>query len=252
MSRPLTRDFVITIEDRLRTLLKEVTKTDRKWKEIEIATGIAAASWVDFNRGKKRATADMIEAVCLAWPEHALWLTAGFEDPKYGHMSPEHKDGSKSSALYFQAVIEENALRQKYADQWVKNDLGDDFNLQNFSPFDSEFIVRNVHQLLTSVPQDLSAARAKTIRAEKMRQIDLITENTIPTLDYEETEAILPALQQMLESLVKSRKGHDDETTFTLNEERIKHVLEEVKESIEKHRNQMDFIGKLRADLNKL
>lgn len=252
MSRPRTHDFVITIEDRLRTLIKEVTKTDRKWKEMEVATGIAAASWVDFNRGKKRATAEMIEAVCLAWPEHALWLTAGFEDPKYGHLSPEHKEVSRSNTLYFQAVLHEQSLRQKYADEWVKSDLGDDFNLQNFSPFDSQFLVRNVHQLLSPVPQDLNAARANTIRAEKMRQIDLITENTIPVLDYEETEAILPALQRMLGNLAKSRQAHAEETTFTLNEERIKQVLEEVKASIEKHKKQTDFIDKLRADLNKL
>lgn len=80
--------YVNTIEGRLRTLIDAVIETDRKWKELERLTGIPASSWVDFNRGKKRATADMVEAVSKAWPQHAFWLCTGISDPDFGHVAP--------------------------------------------------------------------------------------------------------------------------------------------------------------------
>ena len=80
--------YACNIEDRLRLLIDAAIETDRKWKEMERLTGIASTSWVDFYRGKKRATADMIEATSKVWPQHAFWLSTGITDPDFGHVAP--------------------------------------------------------------------------------------------------------------------------------------------------------------------
>lgn len=77
------------IEDRLRILVKKVARTHCLWKEMEVLTGIPASSWVDFNRGKKRATATMIEAVSRKWPEYAFWLATGLTNYGGQHVAPE-------------------------------------------------------------------------------------------------------------------------------------------------------------------
>lgn len=78
-----------TIEDRLRLLIVSITTRPSMWKELEELTGIPSSSWVDFNRGKKRATAAMVEAVCQHSPHYALWLTTGTDAPELGQESPE-------------------------------------------------------------------------------------------------------------------------------------------------------------------
>lgn len=99
------------IEQRLRTLLEIVARTGHKWKEIESMTGIAAASWVDFNRGKKRATAEMIGAVCCARPEYSLWLTTGLTDPDCGYSAPQSGEAMDSKSAYLKAALHERILK---------------------------------------------------------------------------------------------------------------------------------------------
>lgn len=78
----------LTIEDRLRILMASITTRPNMWKELEELTGIPASSWVDFNRGKKRATAATVEAICQHYPHYALWITTGADAPELGQQSP--------------------------------------------------------------------------------------------------------------------------------------------------------------------
>lgn len=76
------------IEERLRLLIQNTANSSTMWKDLEERTGIQASSWVDFNRGKKRATAFMIEAICQHSPEYSLWLVTGADAPELGQISP--------------------------------------------------------------------------------------------------------------------------------------------------------------------
>lgn len=75
-----------TLAERMKLVVE--TRTDRRGKfaQLEELTGIAADSWKSFYYGRQRPNPDMIEAVCQAWPEHALWLTTGVTDSAHGQI----------------------------------------------------------------------------------------------------------------------------------------------------------------------
>lgn len=74
-----------TLSDRLHFIVKNVTSEYRRFKELEVATGVQGDTWKSWFHGRQRPTAEMIETACKTWPEYAFWLTTGIDDFEHGH-----------------------------------------------------------------------------------------------------------------------------------------------------------------------
>ncbi|WP_395006227.1 hypothetical protein [Undibacterium sp.] len=70
------------MKSRLIELIDLVTSKHRRFKELEEITGVSADSWRMFYAGKQRATEEMIEKICQAFPKLALWITTGTSKPE--------------------------------------------------------------------------------------------------------------------------------------------------------------------------
>lgn len=77
------------IGKRFTLLIKKMTHESRRFKELEELSGIAAVSWRKAFTHGQRPTAEMIEVVSRAWPQHAFWLATGIDDSTRGHNSAE-------------------------------------------------------------------------------------------------------------------------------------------------------------------
>jgi len=55
--------------------------------DMERMSGIPRGSWRKMMSGGQRPTAEMIEAVCTAHPEMALWIATGIEDEETGQVA---------------------------------------------------------------------------------------------------------------------------------------------------------------------
>ncbi|MEK6368044.1 MAG: hypothetical protein V4803_16600 [Burkholderia gladioli] len=101
------------IGDRLKMLIATRTDDRLRYVQLENTTGISADRWKNFWFGRKKADAEMIEAVSKAWPENAFWLACGSTDCKFGHVAPmpalafpENTNSAKpASAEYFRALV---------------------------------------------------------------------------------------------------------------------------------------------------
>lgn len=74
------------LNDRLKSLVVEYIGEYRRYKQLELLTGIAADNWKSWFHGRQRPTVEMIEGVCLQWPQHVFWLATGRADSKNGHL----------------------------------------------------------------------------------------------------------------------------------------------------------------------
>lgn len=81
-------DRVRALDDRLRELVEVTIKKGRRNADLEDLTGIPASAWASWWAGRARPSADMLSAICGQWPEYALWLMTGVEDPIGGQLSP--------------------------------------------------------------------------------------------------------------------------------------------------------------------
>lgn len=222
-----------SLEDRLRLLIAAVTSTDRKWKEMERATGIPASSWVDFNRERKRATAEMVEAVSRAWPQFSFWLSTGITDPLYGHISPMPLENKEvpSTTRYFLSALAERRVRERLASQWIKEDLGEGFSLRELGDAGAT-IIRNIELLEPNAALEIRKARQETLHVERLRKAEIMALDTLPALDYEQTEVLLPVLRKLLHGLADTPLGKESKLTL----KRINKVLDDTAIRIEQHK----------------
>lgn len=65
------------LNERMRMVIANATREEERYKTLEEQTGIARRRWMDFMKGRQRATDDMIEAVCRNWKKCALWIVTG-------------------------------------------------------------------------------------------------------------------------------------------------------------------------------
>jgi hypothetical protein len=77
-----------TLSDRLKILVASHVSEYRRFKQLEVCTGLAAESWKSWFHGRQRPTVEMIESACAQWPQHAFWLATGRADSKHGHTPP--------------------------------------------------------------------------------------------------------------------------------------------------------------------
>lgn len=75
----------VEIAERLRAVVSELYGTG--YADMERMSGIARGSWRKMLSGGQRPTAEMIEAVCTAHPEMALWIATGIEDEETGQVA---------------------------------------------------------------------------------------------------------------------------------------------------------------------
>lgn len=80
------------IDNRLIALIESTMNSNKRFKELEEKTGIAANRWQSLWHGRQRAMPDMIEVICRIFPEYAFWLTTGITDSDHGHISPATKE----------------------------------------------------------------------------------------------------------------------------------------------------------------
>ena len=76
------------MRERILELIEHVADPRRPWQHLEDLTGIGRHKWVNFHRGKQRATEEMIAKLGQMWPQYAYWLITGITDEKNGHTSP--------------------------------------------------------------------------------------------------------------------------------------------------------------------
>lgn len=98
------------LSERMRELIVFATDEYRRYKQLEITTGIQADTWKSWFHGRQRPTVEMIESVGKKWPEFAFWVTTGLTDEKYGHRKPERTslklEHNSITSLYLKALVE--------------------------------------------------------------------------------------------------------------------------------------------------
>jgi hypothetical protein len=82
-------DRVKALDDRLRELVEMNIKSSRRNADLEALTEIPASAWASWWAGRARPSADMLSAICIIWPEYALWLMTGASDSIGGQLKPE-------------------------------------------------------------------------------------------------------------------------------------------------------------------
>lgn len=127
MSTSLSSDddvLTITVDDRLRLLLQQLTGGKADWKQLEERTGVSAEKWRNFHRGQTKASVEMLERTSQCWPEYAFWLVTGVSDWQHGHSQPNmtKKVRLRTAAkdLFLKQLEERRLLQDKL---WTDGDL---------------------------------------------------------------------------------------------------------------------------------
>ena len=108
------------LADRMLVVIQAKTESKRRFKEMEELTGIPSDRWSAFSLGRQRPTAEMIEAVCKAWPQYAFWISLGITDPENGHVAPTTID---SFCPIVRGIEQEFATAEfKYLLSWLERE----------------------------------------------------------------------------------------------------------------------------------
>lgn len=73
----------------MRQVITSTTSDRSRYIELMEKTGISANVWKNFWFDRREPDALMVERLCQAWPEYALWVTTGVSDVENGHKAPE-------------------------------------------------------------------------------------------------------------------------------------------------------------------
>lgn len=204
--------LVETLEDRLRKLIDAEAPGTRKWKDMETATGVSSSSWQDFHRGKKRATAEMIEALAKKWPEYAFWLATGISDPDFGHGAPANygfprmKTPRENSIALFKRRMEfKSAAREITAEYMRIEDLAE-FTLDDRFIDMAVSIVRYTHGRSGNEEIDgidatrFFAAMQAHEQAERLRRAEILLQNEMEDSSYELMGSLLEKIDKLMKS----------------------------------------------------
>ncbi len=77
-----------TLSERLHAVVQATTEPSGRFKKLAQESGVPEASWKSWWYRRQRPTAEMIEAVCQAAPQFALWIATGISDEDTGHQAP--------------------------------------------------------------------------------------------------------------------------------------------------------------------
>lgn len=98
----------MSIKNRMRQVIATGTPDRSRYIDLMEKTGISANIWKNFWFDRKEPDAHMVERLCQAWPEYALWVTTGVSDVAHGHKAPEGTT-SKDGEPDFTARVRETA-----------------------------------------------------------------------------------------------------------------------------------------------
>lgn len=101
-----------TIGERMKWVISNWLPERKRFSTLEKLSGIPAGHWKNFWHGKQRAHEHMIQAMAREWPEFALWLVTGVDDPDSGQETPQTKIPSE----------EERSVTGKFLSRKIKLD----------------------------------------------------------------------------------------------------------------------------------
>lgn len=107
-----------TIGERLKWLISNWLPERKRFSTLEKLSGIPADHWKNFWHGRQRAHEHMIQAVARQWPEHALWLATGIDDPEFGQTTPSDtpsQNRSSSGLMLSRKITIDEALHSTSA-----------------------------------------------------------------------------------------------------------------------------------------
>lgn len=132
-----------TIADRMRWVIGNWLPERKRFTTLEKLSGIPSGHWKNFWHGKQRAHEHMIQALARQWPEYALWLVTGIDDPEAGQTFPPaslptHETRTTTGRLLARKVELDESLNSTQA----LAVLNDEKLESQRNPRDSEQIVR--------------------------------------------------------------------------------------------------------------
>ncbi|GAB2895677.1 hypothetical protein GCM10027046_26190 [Uliginosibacterium flavum] len=101
-----------SINSRMKDLIESKLPKYGRFQRLEELSKIKVSVWKSWWARRQRATAQMVEAVALIWPEHAYWLATGDELPKEGFTSPAKEPEFEFSAI---AGITQQVLTRRFS-----------------------------------------------------------------------------------------------------------------------------------------
>ena len=88
-NKSATQEAPDPITARVRLFVADKGSALSEFLDMEKETKIVAKRWHSLQCGNTKAVpADMLDAMCATWPQHALWLVSGRHDSGAGHLSP--------------------------------------------------------------------------------------------------------------------------------------------------------------------
>ncbi len=96
----------MAIKQRMRAVIATATTDRSRYVELAEKTGISTNVWKNFWFDRREPDAQMVERLCQAWPQYALWITTGVSDRENGHYAPVGAATDESQPRFEDRVIE--------------------------------------------------------------------------------------------------------------------------------------------------
>jgi hypothetical protein len=195
--------MTMNLHTRLKCIIDSYTHETVRYKMLEDATSIPAATWRTYYTRGVRPTADLIEAAAKAWPKHAFWLVTGVQDDQFGHTAPVgngfpqtvYLDGDEPSKVYF-----ENQIK---ASNWLKdNNESFENTIENLEG--SEGKVPSITDNHANKKLTKNNFLASIEAAQSIRKIEIFIAVFAKELAQNELETRLPSLINELEIAEKN------------------------------------------------
>lgn len=156
------------LSTRLKLLLLAETKERGRYSELEVFTGIPAATWRTWWTRGGTPNGALVEAAAQHWPQFAFWLVTGCTDVRCGHDMP---DLAPIAQGYISNWPEESTLRNKK----LSNKYGRTYLKLLVQADDVERATDVEHEM-----------RWDTLRTVASRRAQEIAKNFDVALDFEE------------------------------------------------------------------
>ncbi|AJY29825.1 hypothetical protein BTM_1135 [Burkholderia thailandensis 34] len=222
------------IDARLRAVIEDRISESRRFKELQDATGIDGNRWKAVWHGRQRVMPDMIEAIAQLYPQYAFWLATGITDPAYGHVAPKNEgyplpgQEQTTSTRYFQDAIAEKKIAMEALQNWLDEDQLNDMR----EVFANDWHLRSAHQLAAN-PTALKTQKRTTSMSAQLRAAEVAMYKDMPTLDYDETEAVLKSIERHLEQRLPELSSELPNETAAVTD-----AIARLKARIARHREQ--------------
>lgn len=224
----MSNNKVDSVHKRLRILIEENTNENRRFKDLEEKTRLPSATWKSYWTTGSRPSSALIEAAALAWPLHAYWLVTGMDDSAFGHRAPNgtgFPTSSKeqvSSEEYFRASVTLDKKREEAAGEYL-DEFRDDVSQRVIDQ-----VKRSAHQL-PGTEIDAQSDTSLTNDLGDLRWAEVLLDTFIPKFDYEQTQAVLPAITKVLNNARSKAKDSSIERAFQAVSEKLVRAEADIK-----------------------